>query len=522
VLVGTAAAIVAAAGVAAWQYGPDKLQARVAALRQSGGWDLLRPGDLIAAHAEKLGNGQCLACHRMFAQATSEACLPCHEDIRRAAAERSGFHGKLTGECRTCHADHLGADADILALDRETFNHTLTRFTRNGKHADTACDKCHKRPATASAPAHMQFVGLPFSACTDCHANPHGSAKAADCTRCHTLDGWKGRNLFFDHNRDTKFQLIGKHPRVRCSKCHAAKEGGVTIFTGASAKCDKCHKNPHPDALGDDCTRCHVPLGWRGRYLLFDHNRDSKYRLTGGHAGVDCAKCHVPAGKRLASARMTGLDTRCAACHKDPHAGQFEKTCEQCHGVEGWKGTPVKFSHDRDAAFKIDATHRSLACDACHARGKAVTYRPLPKTCEGCHKRADAALWGTAAQPPEPDAHAGRMMCTECHPPNAPARSLGDYATDCSNCHEPRYEGLLYDWAKSLHEREARAAAMIESLSARNDPRAADVARRIAEARAVGLHNVQLARRLWDELLSPPSGKPGAERTDSKEPAARP
>jgi len=92
----------------------------VGARRSRGGWDLLRPGDLIAAHAEKLGDGRCLACR-----------------------------------------------ADILPLDREAFNHTLARFSRTGKHAGAACDECHKRPATASAPAHVQFAGSGSTACRD-------------------------------------------------------------------------------------------------------------------------------------------------------------------------------------------------------------------------------------------------------------------------------------------------------------------------------------------------------------------
>ena len=594
VLVGVVVALGAALAAGVWLYGPGRLMQRAEDVWSRGGMEVFQPGALCASHARHPGAGRCFACHRLFGPAPSEACLACHEEIQQAASGRSGVHGKLAGECRMCHADHAGEGADIRTFDREAFNHKRARYPLDGKHQDLPCDACHLQPADGPAAQRMRYMDLPFAACTDCHADPHGNPKATDCVRCHTFQGWKGRqvlfdhardsrypltgkhaeapcaachrraaagvaaterpfrlydigaecadchkdphaptlgadcrrchtenawrgrdNLGFDHNRDSRFRLIGKHAAESCSKCHVPKPGegpASAAFKGLDTRCEACHPNPHPKGLEGDCTRCHTESGWLGRHLVFDHTRDSKYPLTGGHAGVACTKCHVSQDQRLAGARLSGTNTRCAACHKDPHAGQFEKTCEQCHGVEGWKGSPVKFSHNRDSAFAIDAVHAGLACDACHPAGKAVAYRPRPKTCEGCHTRADEAVRGTAAAPPSPDLHAGRVACTECHPASTPRRSLGDYVADCSRCHNPRYAGLLYDWAKSLHDREGRAAAILEGLRSRNDPRAADLARRIAEARAVGLHNVQLARRLWDEAIGTPTEESGAGR----------
>jgi len=94
------------------------------------------------------------------------------------------------------------------------------------------------------------------------------------------------------------------------------------------------------------------------------------------------------------------------------------------------------------------------------------------------------------------------VTCIKCHDPARPAGKLADYARLCGACHTPRYETLLYDWAKALQERDARATAMLKSMRVQHAEGADALARRIDEARAVGLHNVLLARQLWDDILA--------------------
>jgi hypothetical protein len=36
---------------------------------------------------------------------------------------RKGVHREVTGGCEACHAEHLGADADIRPLDPASFEH---------------------------------------------------------------------------------------------------------------------------------------------------------------------------------------------------------------------------------------------------------------------------------------------------------------------------------------------------------------------------------------------------------------
>ena len=232
------------------------------------------------------------------------------------------------------------------------------------------------------------------------------------------------------------------------------------------------------------------------------HGKGTTFPLNGTHRYVECAKCHpLPnPGAKPAEARYAGTPKTCEGCHPDPHRGQMRSPCSACHREDGWKSPRLLFVHNKDSEFKIVGDHAGLACAACHKEGKAAVYRPLPKTCEGCHADVDLALRGTLnGMKEKADPHAVRVACAKCHVQTATRSSLGDYAVTCRSCHNPRYEGLLYDWEKTLRERESQAEGLLQALRARKAPEAAALADKIARAKAVGIHNVQLARKLWDE-----------------------
>jgi hypothetical protein len=169
----------------------------------------------------------------------------------------------------------------------------------------------------------------------------------------------------------------------------------------------------------------------------------------------------------------------------------------------GWKGQDLIFSHDQHSEFTVDAIHLNLSCTSCHPSDTTPQYRPLPKTCEECHKDVEMELRGvTVASAGKPDPHAQRVACIECHPPELPSPSPAEYARMCGTCHNRYYEGLFYDWMKSLHQRETRAYEMLREFRERNAPRLDELEKKIKEAQAVGIHNVLHARMLWDEILA--------------------
>ena len=136
---------------------------------------------------------------------------------------------------------------------------------------------------------------------------------------------------------------------------------------------------------------CHAVAGWR--QARFDHQRESRFPLTGKHAKAACGSCHRPGDGGVT--RWRPLPTACDGCHADPHAAQFATgggtDCARCHEGEAW-AKPLKFAHREPfTSFRLEGKHAPLACGKCHpevaiaANVKARRYRPLPTACEGCH-----------------------------------------------------------------------------------------------------------------------------------------
>jgi hypothetical protein len=93
--------------------------------------------------------------------------------------------------------------------------------------------------------------------------------------------------------------------------------------------------------------------------------------------------------------RYRPLETACAGCHADPHAGQLaaggRTDCARCHGAEDWKKT--RFAHAPPfTTYQLEGKHARVACEKCHpavpvGRGVEVRrYKPLPTACEACHQ----------------------------------------------------------------------------------------------------------------------------------------
>lgn len=405
ILLGTSAAY------GAWRYGPQHLYSRALTVIEERGATAILPGGLCALHADDPDASRCMSCHRYFESPPSSACIDCHETIQDMMARRLGYHGTFEGECRSCHAEHGGAEAELRPLDEASFNHDLARYPLEGSHRELACATCHAIDTGTPDGKRIRYIGLPFDDCTSCHSNPHENDRIPECGRCHTQEGWKSPSLLFDHDRDSRFPLDGKHMETPCADCHnwtpSGERPAVVRLTGLGVRCVDCHRDPHQPTLGEDCQRCHTASGWQGRDLYFDHNRDSSFALRGAHVSVDCTKCHtIPDAGTLASAAMKIEDTRCVACHLDPHRGQFKTECETCHSEDSWTGRWVAAPHGSGTTFPLRGAHISTECVECHQPSEGgglatARFTGLPIECEGCHT----------------DPHRGQMSspCEACH-----------------------------------------------------------------------------------------------------------
>jgi formate dehydrogenase gamma subunit len=284
---------------------------------------------------------KCEACHKrkismdannpagFYLGLRHDACLDCHKDFHKG-----GFGEK----CETCHSAAGWKGKDL------KFDHNSAKFRLEGKHASVTCEKCHKPQTPDAALGTAVFKGMKFGLCNDCHKDPHRGELRASCVSCHSVQGWRGKDLKFDHGRDVKYRLEGKHGSVTCVKCHKAttKDGllSVASFRTKHESCSDCHKDPHRGELKATCSACHAVQGWRGKDLKFDHGRDAKYPLEGKHQSIACVKCHKATTKDglldISSFKVPRHEV-CAPCHKNKHKGKFVVSCEECHNFASWK-----------------------------------------------------------------------------------------------------------------------------------------------------------------------------------------
>lgn len=384
---------------------------------------LVTPGPLVKGH-EKYEK-ECNKCHAPFRRdAQTSLCLDCHDKIASDRKQRVGFHSKnptaATSECRHCHSDHKGSGADIIGLDTGTFDHKQTNFVLQGRHATVACNRCHK-PGEA-------YRKVP-STCIGCHKadDRHQGRLGENCKSCHNEKTWSETKTY-DHNK-TKFPLVDAHQRVACEKCHAGE-----VYKGVPTTCIGCHnlQDVHKGAYGTRCGSCHAPNKWTT--IKFNHDRDTKFPLKGGHKTAKCESCH------LDNIYTVKLSLQCNGCHgrQDPHKGSLGQNCSKCHNETSWHAK-VAFDHDI-TRFPLIGLHAAVGCAACH-RTKA--FKEAPKSCSGCH--ADRH-------------HQGRVgnECARCHTPNGWGRWIFDHTRDakfeltgahrtvtCHACHKPSTSGRI-------------------------------------------------------------------------------
>ena len=344
---------------------------------------LLMPGKVIGAHEK--WEKDCSQCHdRSDVHRQTALCLGCHKGIAADVGQHRGYHGRMpnagTSECRACHTEHKGRNADIVHFSRAQFDHHLTDFPLDGAHSALDCSRCHKKNESwRKAPA----------ACVDCHKADdahHGQLKRG-CGECHDTTSWAGGK--FDHDK-TEFRLTGAHRGLACDACHV---GGR--YRDTPKTCFGCHAtdDEHRGSRGPDCGKCHVTTEWKT--AKFDHLKETGYALLGAHDRIDCLTCHRSGDLKAK------IPKDCNGCHQadDAHAGRFGPKCDDCHGNDRWQ--VESYDHAARDHFALLGAHAKIDCYACHSA--PVATQKLPKDCAGCHRSEDP--------------HGGKLKggCDACH-----------------------------------------------------------------------------------------------------------
>ena len=227
-----------------------------------------------------------------------------------------------------------------------------------------------------------------------------GAHRATACRSCHLVDAELARRV---------------DPAVRAKLARQRRPERVALVTmrpkRAPGDCSDCHRDPHQGQFaaqtmaGDDCAACHTTESFAK--VRFDHNRDSRFSLTGAHSKAPCGlpqREPIRAGGPEAI-RYKPVPMSCTGCHVDEHRGQSRRarTHEAIgakraaartlvfHPTDSFKKTSFTHQDRRFTTFALAGKHSSLPCGSCHRPVQiadaiqTVRYRPVPRDCEGCH-----------------------------------------------------------------------------------------------------------------------------------------
>ncbi|MBX3226561.1 MAG: hypothetical protein KIT84_32120 [Labilithrix sp.] len=242
-------------------------------------------------------------------------CMDCHGDKHSGEFAK----GEFGSECKTCH-ETKGFRPTLFG----TQLHQKASFPLEGKHVAAACSGCHQ-----NARPRLN-LRVSKKVCADCHANPHGDQFATEmkdggCAHCHQPTGWDQTK--FEH---AMWPLTGAHASARCEGCHSPtpedrKRAAGPSWKGAPRECAGCHDDVHAGQFRQsepkvsDCATCHTTATYK--IPKFDHDKLTRYPLTGEHQRIGCERCHFPTKLKdgTEAVRYRLPSTECAFCHADPH-----------------------------------------------------------------------------------------------------------------------------------------------------------------------------------------------------------
>ena len=306
---------------------------------------------LIGKHQE----AACLDCHedRTFQQEATD-CFSCH-------AENDAHDGLSGQQCENCHNPTDWHDT--------SFNHFRdTQFPLEGRHSELTCSECH---------SDNPFEDEMDVACVSCHLenDNHEKHNGTECGMCHVSTVWN--EPVFDHDNDTDYRLLGAHGETECNSCHIEPIFEVALET----ICNTCHADvePHDGSLGTQCETCHTEINWQDP-VFFDHDLTG-FPLLGAHADNECEQCHT-------SQVFGKTENECMSCHieKDPHRGNFQTQCQDCHNPVAWEAW--SFDHDLQTDFLLEGAHVNVACEDCH-RSTLQKIKAIDGNCRTCHRTDD-------------------------------------------------------------------------------------------------------------------------------------
>jgi hypothetical protein len=290
---------------------------------------------------------------------TPKRCIECH----RYDDSHAGSNGE---KCQACH--------DERDWKKNRFSHKKDAdYALQGAHKNLPCSACHKDEVIKKKSKKERRTQ-----CINCHKedDQHLGRYGDKCKTCHSQKAWS--TTLFDHEKDAKYPLVGRHKKARCDSCHP----GVLYQEKLENSCNNCHlaDDPHDTPTNQSCSYCHNEEGWN-KAISFDHGFTT-FPLVGLHGMVSCENCHL-------SRQFLKVKSGCIDCHKqnDEHKKRLGEQCATCHNPNSWK--LWQFNHDKQTDYTLTGKHEGLACKHCHTEAEQ-TDRKQPRVCRDCHLKQDS------------------------------------------------------------------------------------------------------------------------------------
>jgi hypothetical protein len=391
-------------------------------------------------------------------------CGSCHK-----RDQPHGFTRRAMLKCERCHTQSVWKPQKRrMKFDHDDKNDA--EMALEGSHADVSCGKCHPK-------AKFNLAKDPADFGNNCHKSPHGGHLFdKKCAWCHSPKYKSLDKYRFNHAKRTKFDLAGAHGKLDCYKCHTKKKGKKK----PNRACEICHEddNKHKDRFKQfgsppKCATCHPSSSWKPK--VFNHNKRTKFKLTGKHAKAKCRDCHR--GKKPHKfERFNAKTIGCMGCHKhkNQHDGEFKDSeCLRCHKGAGNVNLTAKSKdiyHGPDSSFPLVKKHKKVPCEKCHIND---VYKDTPAECGvRCHEDSlhmgelgdkcsdchSGGQWKAVhfdhtedTKWPLKGLHATVPTCESCHP----VRKYSDTPKNCSadGCHakDDAHKGRLGDKCEKCH-----------------------------------------------------------------------
>lgn len=347
-------------------------------------------------------------------------CLECHVQPGFAGIVRAKLNG--LAQAVDCFLDRVSPKPSAMVEDASCLREDC--HSKESLLAEPVTDVENKYKFSHQGHIDANVSGLPLL-CTTCHSHfegqEHFKVSTQVCYICHFSKDDKNSTV---HSVDT-----------RCRDCHNVPSESIkrdqaeidhSKFIAAQLGCEQlCHNkqiDPNTHVSDVRCLDCHEFRNqgkYDAKYLHVKHSGKHKVEclachemmnhgvrpIEKRHTSLKCDQCHqVPFEvTRLIEIEFIKLPGDCSLCHKEPHNGQFQKTCRQCHSEHGWTGRWVADAHGQDASFPLVGKHRTVECGRCHMGAKLAQARfvGLPRTCEQCHT--------------SPHGNQFDRNCDECH-----------------------------------------------------------------------------------------------------------